>query len=141
MANLSAAVAVTLLKNLRENVAARRERVIAYQKLLGGEKRLQLIPHRSGSACLTQVVRLLPRSRGDDPATRVIAALRRAGFEVQGSYVPIHLLSPYEKFARIPLPNAEAVWTDLVELPCEPDVRLDGVEQIAHILKQTVRRK
>jgi dTDP-4-amino-4,6-dideoxygalactose transaminase len=139
--NLNAAVALTLLRTLRENIAARRERVGAYQRLLGGEEYLQLIPHRSGSACLTQVVRLLPRSRGDDPATRVIAALRRASFEVQGSYVPIHLLSPYEKFARIPLPNAEAVWTDLVELPCEPDVRLDGVEQIAHILKQTVRRK
>jgi len=139
MANLSAAVALTLMRTLRENVAARRERVIAYQKLLGGEQHLQLIPHRSGSACLSQVVRLLPRSRGDDPAARFMEALRRRGFEVQGSYVPIHLLSPYEKFARIPLPNVERIWADLIELPCEPAVRLDDVEQIAHIVKQAVR--
>ena len=139
MANLSAAVAVILLRNLRENVAARRERVIAYQKLLGGEQHLQLIPHRSGSACLAQVVRLLPRSRGNDPAARVLDALRRNGYEIQGSYIPIHLLSPYEKFARIPLPRAERVWADLIELPCEPDVRLDDVQQIAHIVKQAIR--
>jgi dTDP-4-amino-4,6-dideoxygalactose transaminase len=52
--------------------------------------------------------------------------------------MPIHLLAPYEKFARAPLPGAESVWADLVELPCEPDVGLDDVEQIAHILKQAV---
>ncbi|MGH7766457.1 MAG: DegT/DnrJ/EryC1/StrS family aminotransferase [Candidatus Binatia bacterium] len=141
MANLNAAVALTLIQSLRENIAARRERVRAYQEFLGGENRLELIRHRAGSACLTQVVRFFPRSRGDDPAARVIVALRRHGYEVQGSYVPIHLFSLYEKFARIPLPRAEAVWADLVELPCEPDVRLDDVEQIAHILKQAVRWK
>jgi dTDP-4-amino-4,6-dideoxygalactose transaminase len=139
LANLSAAVALTLLRTLRENVAARRERVGAYQKLLGGEERLQLIPHRSGSACLSQVVRLFPRSRGDDPAARVLDALCRDGYEVQGSYVPIHLLSSYKKFAPIPLPNAERVWADLIELPCERDVRLDDVQQIAHIVKQATR--
>ncbi|HEY3304453.1 MAG TPA: DegT/DnrJ/EryC1/StrS family aminotransferase [Candidatus Binatia bacterium] len=138
MANLSAAVALTLMQTLRENVAARRERVRDYQKFLGGEERLQLIPHRSGSACLTQIVRVVPRGRGDDSAARVIAALRRAGFEVHGSYVPIHLLSAYEKFARIPLPNAERVWADLVELPCEPDVSFDDVQRIASFVKRLV---
>jgi dTDP-4-amino-4,6-dideoxygalactose transaminase len=138
MANLNAAVALTLLRKLQANLAARRERVSAYQKFLGGEKRLQLVLHRSGSACLTQVVRVIPRARGDDPAVRVIEALRRTGFEVQGSYVPIHLLSPYKNFARIPLPHAEGVWADLVELPCEPDVSFDHVERIAAIVRQVV---
>lgn len=136
MANLSAAVALTLTQTLRVNIAARRERVHAYQKWLGGAEGLQLIPHRGGSACLTQVVRLLPRARCDDPAARAIARLRRAGFEVQGSYVPIHLLEAYEKFARVPLARAEAVWADLVELPCEPGVGLDDVERIARIVRQ-----
>jgi dTDP-4-amino-4,6-dideoxygalactose transaminase len=136
MANLSAAVALTLMRALRENIVARRERVRAYQDVLGSEERLELIPHRSGSACLTQVVRLLPRGRGDDPAARVIDALHSAGYEVQGSYVPIHLLSPYQNLARIPLPRAEAVWADLVELPCEPEVSFDDVRSIARIVKQ-----
>jgi perosamine synthetase len=139
MANLSAAVALTLMQTLCENIAARRERVNAYQKLLGGEERLQLIRHRSGSACLTQVVRVIPKHRGEDPAARIIDALRRNGYEVQGSYVPIHLLPPYDRFARMHLPRTERVWADLVELPCEPDVRLDDVEQIAQTLKQAVR--
>jgi dTDP-4-amino-4,6-dideoxygalactose transaminase len=136
MSNLNAAVASSLMRTLGENIAARRARVGVYQELLGKEERVELIPHRSGSACLTQVVRVLPRRRGDDPAARLIQALGGAGYEVQGSYVPIHLLSPYEKFLRAPLPYAERVWADLVELPCEPGVSLDDVERIAAIVKQ-----
>jgi hypothetical protein len=136
MANLNAAVAVTLMQTLSENIAARRARVRVYHNLLGGEERLELIPHRSGSAWLTQVVRILPKRRGDDPAARLIETLNRAGYEVQGSYVPIHLLSPYEKFLRAPLPYAERVWADLIELPCEPGVSLDDVERIAAVVKQ-----
>jgi dTDP-4-amino-4,6-dideoxygalactose transaminase len=136
MANLNAAVARSLIQTLQENIAARRARVGVYQELLGKEERVELIPHRSGSACLTQVVRILPKRRGDDPAARAIAALGSAGYEVQGSYVPIHLLSPYEKFLRMSLPHAERVWADLIELPCEPDVSLDDVQRIAAVVKQ-----
>jgi dTDP-4-amino-4,6-dideoxygalactose transaminase len=136
MANLNAAVALTLMQTLRANIAARRARVRAYQELLGGDERLQLIAHRSGSACLTQVVQLLPRRRADDSATRAIKALGKQGYEVQGSYVPIHLLPAYERFTRQPLTHAERVWANLIELPCEPDVSLDHVERIAQILKK-----
>jgi dTDP-4-amino-4,6-dideoxygalactose transaminase len=136
MSNLNAAVASSLMRTLGENIAARRARVGVYQELLGKEERVELIPHRIGSACLTQVVRILPKRRGDDPAARVIAALGSAGYEVQGSYVPIHLLFPYEKFLRMSLPHAERVWADLIELPCEPDMSLDDVERIAAVVKQ-----
>ncbi len=135
MSNLNAAVASSLMRTLGENISARRARVQVYQQLLSSEEHLELIPHRNGSACLTQVVRVLPRRRGDDPATRVIEVLSRAGFEVQGSYVPLHLLSPYEKFVRTPLSYAERVWADLIELPCEPGVSLDDVQRIARIVK------
>lgn len=138
MANLNAAVARSLMQSLQANIAARRAHVRAYQALLGDDERLELIPHRSGSACLTQVIRILPKRRGNDPAARLIETLNRAGYEVQGSYVPIHLLSPYEKFLRAPLPYAERVWSDLVELPCEPDVSLDDVERVAAIVKQVL---
>ena len=139
MANLNAAVAVSLMQTLGENIAARRACVRAYQDLLGDDERLELIQHQNGSACLTQVVRVLSQRRGDDPASSVIEALGRAGYEVQGSYIPIHLLSVYERFVRAPLPQAEGIWGDLVELPCEPDVTLDRVERIAAVVKRVLR--
>jgi dTDP-4-amino-4,6-dideoxygalactose transaminase len=115
MPNLNAAVALSLMQTLDENIAARRARVRAYQDLLGSDERLRLIPHRPGSACLSQVVRVFSRRCGDDASARLVEALHRAGYEVQGSYVPIHLLPYYQTWARQRLPHAERVWSDLIE--------------------------
>ena len=138
MSNLDAAVASSLMKSLQDNLAARRARVRAYQGLLGNEH-LILVPHGAGSACLTQVIRVLPKFIGHDPASDLIASLRVAAFEVQGSYIPIHLLAPYQQLAVRSFPHAEKVWMNLIELPCEPDVSLEHVERIASIVKQTMR--
>lgn len=136
MANLSASVALSLFETLGANLAARRARVEAYRNFLGGVRGLRLLPHRPGSACLAQVICLSPRNHGDDPAARVIETLGKAGYEVQGSYVPIHLLPGYERWTRRRLAHAERVWGDLVELPCEPGVGLGEVERIAAIVKR-----
>jgi dTDP-4-amino-4,6-dideoxygalactose transaminase len=138
LSNLNAAVALSLLKTLDANIAARRARVKAYQELLGADERLTLIAHRAGSACLAQVIHVLSGSDGDDLAARVIGALGRADYEVQGSYVPIHLMTSYKPWVREPLPHAERIWGDLIELPCEPEVSFAHVERIAAIVKRVI---
>lgn len=140
IANLNAAVAATLLSCLPENLASRRARVQAYRHLLGNEPDLELIRHRPGSACLTQVVRVLPKRRGDDAAARMIRALSHAGYEIQGSYVPIHLIAQFSQCVWDRLPCAERIWADLIELPCEPEVALGDVERIATIVKRSLAR-
>ena len=141
LANLNAAVAVSLVQTLRANIAARRARVNAYQDQLGNEKGLALIAHRPGSACLAQVVRVLPRRRGHDLASIVVEALADQGYEIRGSYVPIHLLANFGKCVWERLPYSERVWPDLIELPCEPGVSLDDVERIAYVVKEVAGGK
>ena len=138
LSNLNAVVASSLLQTLDENLAARRARVRAYQDLLKSDERLRLIAHQPGSACLSQVVRVLPGRRGNDLSAHLVDVLHSAGFEVQGSYVPIHLLACYQSWARQRLPYAERVWSDLIELPCEPAVSLTQVERIARITRQVL---
>jgi len=137
MANLQAALAANLMAELGENLAARRARIDAYRRLLGDCGGLELIAHRSGSACLTQVIRVLPR-RADERATALIAGLRSAGIEVQGSYMPIHLLGWARQAVWDRLPFTERVWADLVELPCEPSVSMDDVASIGAIVKRVL---
>jgi dTDP-4-amino-4,6-dideoxygalactose transaminase len=139
LSNFNAAVALSLMQTLGANVAARRARVRAYQHLLGSDDHLELIAHQPGSACLSQVVRVASRHRNDDLAARLIKRLHCAGYEVQGSYVPIHLLSGYEQWLRQHLPHAERVWSDLVELPCGPEVSFGHVERIARVVKQALK--
>jgi dTDP-4-amino-4,6-dideoxygalactose transaminase len=137
MTNLSAAVAGSLMESLPENLRARRARVDAYRELLSDCEGLELIAHRPGSACLTQVIRVLPQ-RADDGATALIAALGEAGIEVQGSYMPIHLLGWARQAVWDRLPFTDQVWADLVELPCEPSVSMADVESIAAVVKRVL---
>ena len=138
LANLNAAVALTLVEKSQTNIDARRARVRAYRDLLGDQAALELIPHGMGSACLAQVVRVKRKQPGEDLAVAVVDALRSAGYEVQGSYVPIHRLSNCSMCVWDRLPHADRVWSDLVELPCEPDVNFHQVEQIAAIVKDVI---
>jgi len=140
ISNLAAAVASSLIQTLGQNLLARRALVHAYRELLGNEPGLELISHRTGSACLTQVVRVFPRHRDDDAASRVIDSLRAAGYEVQGSYVPIHLLSSFSHCVWDRLPYAERVWADLIELPCEPSVSLSDIDRIAELVKSAIHQ-
>ena len=134
MANVYAAVAVTLIERLTEQIAARRERVRAYQQLLGSKAFLELIPHRSGSACLAQVVRVLPRKGNRDVAAEVVNALSAAGYKVHGSYLPIHLIPGLSACVWDRLPYADRIWSDLIELPCEPSLGFDDLAQIATMI-------
>jgi dTDP-4-amino-4,6-dideoxygalactose transaminase len=138
MANLNAAVASSLIHALPENLQARRAKVEAYHQLLGNELGIEVIRHGPGSACLSQVVRVLAKQRGGDLPVRIITALNQAGYEVQGSYMPIHLLTHFRQCVWDRLPYTERVWSDLIELPCEPSVTLQDLEQMTALVKSFV---
>jgi dTDP-4-amino-4,6-dideoxygalactose transaminase len=138
MANLNAAVARSLLQSLPENLSKRRARVQLYQKLLGCDARLQLIAHAEGSACLTQVARVLPVRDGHDRAARVVAALKRSGCYVHGSYIPLHVLANFKKFQRRRPAYADRIWHELIELPCDPELDMNEIARIAQTLQRAL---
>jgi dTDP-4-amino-4,6-dideoxygalactose transaminase len=138
MANLQAAVARSLLERLPENLASRRARVQLYRDLLGQDERLELLPHAAGSACLAQIARVLPLRRGQDLAARMIALAGDAGYEVHGSYIPIHLLPGFQGHQRRRPAYAERIWGELVELPCGPEIGPGSIEHIAAIVQKAI---
>ena len=140
MDDRSAAIACDLMESLSANVAARRKRAASYRALLGALPGVELVPHRAGSACLTQVARCRPQHSDDDAAARTVSALRARGHEVQGSYMPIHLLASLPAVWDA-LPHTDRVWCDLVELPCGPEVSMTGVEEIAAAVEETMSRR
>jgi len=140
MRNLDAAVALTLLDTLAENLHARRARVDAYRAFLKEETRLSLIPHRAGSACLTQVARVNQSDFDGSAVDRIIRVLREKGFEVGRSYRPLHLAPEYRKFARVPLEKSDHEWQNLLEFPCEPSVPLSEVKRICKIVTSNLGR-
>jgi dTDP-4-amino-4,6-dideoxygalactose transaminase len=89
--------------------------------------------------CLNQVVKIEPRRhRRYDAADAVLERLRESGYEVQGSYIPLHCLPEFREYApRLPV-FADGIWPHLIEPPCEPDVPLMEVERIADVLRLAV---
>jgi dTDP-4-amino-4,6-dideoxygalactose transaminase len=134
LSNLDSAVILTLIETLAQNIAARRERAQRYREILMKAPGIALIAHGAGSVCLTQVVKIEP-DRDTERADRILERLRGAGYEVKGSYIPLHCFSEYSGFApKLPL-YADRVWPYLIELPCEPDVALPEVERIANVVR------
>jgi dTDP-4-amino-4,6-dideoxygalactose transaminase len=133
MANLDAAVALTLLEKLAENLRARRERVLLYSQLISDNPAVRSVPHRAGSACLKQVIEVIPGRRGAE-VHDLIKLLRHQGFEVENSYTPLHILPQYRSYRRGSLKTAERLWQTLIELPCEPSVSLSDVRKICEVL-------
>lgn len=137
--NLDAAVALSLLGNLRDNIEKRRERVRMYHERLHDCEHLHLIPHGAGSACLTQAVVVAPGRSGTEDADRLLGSLRRSGFEVNRSYRPLHLMPSCRNYPRASsLRTVEAIDGKVLELPCEPSVKLRDVERICNIVRDSV---
>ena len=134
MANLDAAIAASLLDTLDANLAARRARVDAYRAHLGNGTAFSLLPHEEGSACLTQLISF---HGGESAALDTVHTLRNAGYETYRSYRPLHLLPAHARYARGTLANADRLWSTLLELPCEPTVKMEDVRRIAGLVKAT----
>ena len=138
MANLDAAIALTLLENIEENIRFRQERAHLYQDLLRANGRIQLIPYQSGSVYLSQVARL----RTSEPAEvdRILKILRDNGFAVCRSYTPLHIQPRFQQFRRRPLQTVDKTWPFLFELPCEPDVRIKDVRRICSLIVKAAEK-
>jgi dTDP-4-amino-4,6-dideoxygalactose transaminase len=71
----------------------------------------------------------------DQVVLKVLRMLRDAGYEVGRSFEPLHLQGAYRKYARAAMPRAEAAWRSLVELPCEPSVKIEDIRRIAGLVR------
>ena len=139
MSNLDASVALALLKTLQENLDGRREHVLRYRTNFERcHRQPLLVAHKKGSSHLTQVLQVPPHATGESRRAQVIESLKDAGFEVTASYKPLHLLPQYQAFVRGPLNNIEKKWSHLIELPTEPWVSNDHIDQISGIIEEAL---
>lgn len=134
MANLQAAVALTLIETLNENVTKRRARVGIYQKNLKGKSGLSLLVHRPGSACLNQPLILNKDQHG---IAAIQEAMARHGYEIGDGYLPLHRMGSFKKFASVPTPHSDDIFQRVLELPSEPTIALEEIRRLCSLLNET----
>jgi dTDP-4-amino-4,6-dideoxygalactose transaminase len=115
-----------LLPQLDDNVALRNQHAAMYRALLTGPGLVHPTPH-DGGACFRYTVRI-----EDDARSRIRRELNRRGIWVSALYPALHSWfgSPG------PVPVAESVAPQLLNLPVAPPCDADDVKRIAKTLSE-----
>jgi UDP-4-amino-4,6-dideoxy-N-acetyl-beta-L-altrosamine transaminase len=135
MTDLQAALGLSQLQRLEDNVAER-QRLLEQYRLLLAELPLRLleIPHDVHSAFHLAVVRLDKTS--PEHHRQVFVGLRAAGIGVQLHYTPVHLHPYYRRlgFQEGDFPEAEAYATNAISLPLYPGLQDDDQQHVVRTL-------
>ena len=135
MNDLQAALGLSQLQRLEENVAERQRLFDLYQQLLA-ELPLKLlsIPQDVKSALHLAVIRLEDHSV--DHHRKVFEGLRTLGIGVQMHYTSVHLQPYYRRlgFAEGNFPEAESYAKNAISLPIYPGLKFEDLCRVAEAL-------
>ncbi len=129
MTNLQAAVGCAQLEQLDVLVAAKRRIARRYDEALSDVPGVSLFPRVSWaqSACWMSGVRV-----GDVPG--LVERLAERGIGARPFWKPIHLHPPYREVPRAPLPVSEAIWSEILTLPCSAGLAPEDQETVIDAL-------
>lgn len=116
--NLNAALGVAQMLNLDTIVELQRRLYETYKTELGDTPGIRLLsePKETRSNYWLQAILF------DDVDLRdeVIEIFHADGLKVRPAWRPLHLLDPYKKYQKTPMPGTENVYARLVNLPSSP---------------------
>jgi dTDP-4-amino-4,6-dideoxygalactose transaminase len=123
MANLDAAIALDLMRDLPRKLAARRSRAALYRKGLAPmDPPLQLIPQAKESVFTSLVLSCGRGDQGSRNADSLRSFLDVGGFRIDRSYSLLHRTGSGRGGSGERLPTAESLAGGLLELPVDPTV-------------------
>ena len=130
MTNLQAAVGCAQLEQLDVLVAAKRRIAGRYDEALADAPGVSLFPRASWaqSACWMSGVRV-----GGVP--ELVERLAERGIGARTFWKPIHLQPPYREAPRAPLPVSEAIWSEILTLPCSAGLTPEDQETVIEALR------
>jgi dTDP-4-amino-4,6-dideoxygalactose transaminase len=132
MSDLNAAIGRVQLARFDDEIRPARVRLAAqYRERLAHVPAVRLLDSRPGTVPHIFPIRVPAACRDV-----VRAALAAAGFETRVHYPPNHLLAAFRDGA--PRPGAEAVYAELLSLPCHSGVAASHVEAIGAVLERAL---
>jgi dTDP-4-amino-4,6-dideoxygalactose transaminase len=131
MANLDAAIALDLMRELPQKIAARRTRAELYRRQLSPMvPPLQLITHAKDSVFTSLVLSCGRDDEGARNAVSLRSFLGADGFRIDTSYSLLHRTEAGTCNSVGTLPRAESLAAGLLELPVDPTVRPNRIIQL-----------
>jgi len=135
MTNLQAAVGCAQLEQLDALVAAKRRIAQRYDEALGDAPGVSLFPRApwAQSACWMSGVRV-------SGVPELVERLGERGIGARPFWKPIHLQPPYREAPRAPLPVSEAIWSEILTLPCSAGLAPEDQETVIEALLDCLAR-
>ena len=129
MTNLQAAVGCAQLERLDDLVAAKRRIAERYAEALRDAPGVALFPSApwAESACWMSGVRVAG-------AGELARRLGERGIGARPFWKPIHLQPPYRDAPRTALPVSEAIWSEILTLPCSAGLATGDQETVIEAL-------
>lgn len=142
MTEMQAALGVSQLKRLDENIEKRRELVTRYNELIYNDRKIYdkdiIVPlkHQKGSACNLYVINWAWMKQYRDMAYMV---MRSKGVGVALHYPLIHTMSAYHGNQGVGMcPVAERAIDNLMTLPLFPSMKLEDVDFVVKSLYDVI---
>ena len=127
--DLQCAVGLAQLRKLPAIAAAKRLNHARYVENLGDVEGIRWMQRQPGSDHIPFRFALL-----SDRRDVVVDALERAGVQTRSFFYPLHLQPVFTKYARGPLPVAEALYAEGICLPVHTGVTLSDIDSISEII-------
>jgi dTDP-4-amino-4,6-dideoxygalactose transaminase len=140
MANLDAAIALDLMRDLPQKIAARRARAQLYRKDLSPiAPPLRLIPQAKDSVFTSLVLSCGRDDQGARNADSLRSFLGTHGFMIDRSYSLLHTTEAKTGEPIGSLPEAESLAGGLLELPVDPTVRPSQIIRLCSAIRRWQR--
>jgi dTDP-4-amino-4,6-dideoxygalactose transaminase len=133
---LQAAVGRAQLESFSEFLASKRATDEAYRSAVAGCQDMLPLPRCTwaDSACWMSGVWLTGRLSGASEQVR--ATLTARAIETRPFWVPMHLQPPYRTAPRTAMPVADAMWEDVVVLPCSTGITSEERSRVIAVLRE-----
>lgn len=142
LSDLGAALGLSQLARLGENLDARRRIAERYEGAFADEDWVETLRVPSGTRSAWHLFPvLLDVDRIDGGRAEIYRALHEAGIGVQVHYIPIHLQPFYRELASTrygDLPNTESTYLRLLSLPLFPELSASAQDHVIDALRSTV---
>lgn len=138
MTNIAAAVGCAQLERLDHYVGRKKQVAAFYTQHLSDLPGMGRFPSPAWATSADWFSGVIVRDPDRIAPEALVAKLREAGIDARSFWKPMYLQPPYESAPKTPMPVTDAIWRNVIVLPCSTSITDDQLDHIATSFKSAV---
>lgn len=144
ISGLDAALTICQIYKMQQVIEKRKKNAKLLLLLISDQKQLKFQNTSIGDHVFTKLIVGLPALKNQTNSEKYLSDnfkdyMRNCGIEAQGTYMPLHCQNRFSCLADSSLAKTEAIWSNLVSLPVNPNMTKSDINYVATCLKRFFR--